>query len=306
MTDTLWWIVGAYAAVTAALLLGDSLPHARERAVLRFENSLGLTLPAQLGEPLRRRMVNQRRSYLLGGVVGIAASATAVTPALQSLPEHLILWTLFGGMFTGAAIATAIAALFSARPRVGDHERLARATAVALDDYLAPLDRWTARLPVVFAVAAIPLSLVGNELRWTSVSSQSMFICGVILAAMAVTSLVVFEVAARRIVAKGRPIGSLDELVWDDAFRFQVLRDLRYAPLVLSAYALGLTGSALGIMSAGVEEPNSISFGVFATLLICTFIALWAARAAKTQRHFLRRLWPELAAEADNPVGADA
>jgi hypothetical protein len=306
VTDVLWWIVGAYVAVTAALALVSLLPHAQERAVLRFQNSLGLTLPARLGDTLRRRTVSQQRSYLLGGAIGIAASAATVGSAPQSLPEHLILWTLFGGTFTGAAIAMAVGALFSARPRLGDHERLARATAVGLNDYLAPLDRWTARVPVVLAVVAIPLSLIGAEVGWTAVVSQPMLISGGILSAMAASSLVVFEVAARRIVAKGRVIGSMEELVWDDAFRFQVLRDLRFAPLVLSAYALGLTGSALGIMSAGVEEANSISFGVFATLLACTFIALWAARAAKTQRHFLRRLWPELAAKADTPVGADA
>jgi hypothetical protein len=305
VTEPLWWIVVAYLVGTVVLVIATARPHAEERSVLRFQNSLGLTLPAHLGDALRRRMVNQRRSYLVGGAVGIAASAAVVGSGAQPLPEHLILWTLFGGLSTGAAIATAIGALFSVRPRLGDHERIARATAVGLDDYLAPLDRWTARLPVVFAVGAIPLSLVGTELGWAAIASRPMFTSGVILTTMAVTSLVVFEVAARKIVAKGRPTGSVVELVWDDAFRFQVLRDLRYAPLVLSAYALGLTGSALGIMSADVVEPNSISFGVFATLLACTVIALWAARAAKTQRHFLRRLWPELAAEADNPVGAD-
>ena len=124
---------------------------------------------------------------------------------------------------------------------------------------------------------------------------------------MAASSLVIFEVAARRIVAKGRLIGSVEELVWDDAFRSHVLRELGFAPLVLSAYALGLTGSAVGIMSAGAEVPTSISLGVFAALLISTVIVLLVARTMKTRRHFIRRLWPELE-DADNPrpVGADA
>lgn len=306
MTDALWWIVGLCLAMGTAALIVSALPHAQERAVLRFQNSVGVALPAQLGEALRRRMLAQHRGYLLGGMTGVTWTALSVSSGMLPMPGHLAAWVIGGGTLAGGALGVAAAALLSAGRRLDDRERYARATAVTLSDFLAPIDRWLARLPVVFTVAVFTVSLVGVGLGWTQVVGLPLFINGGILTAMAVAALIVFEVAVRRIVSKSRPVGSREELVWDDAFRSQVVRELRFAPFMLGFYGLGLTVSGLGLLSDG--EPNGMSLGVFGTLLVCSIIALWAARVSKTRRHFLRRLWPELAAEADNPhpVGADA
>src|SRR5690606_14332770 len=59
-----------------------------------------------------------------------------------------------------------------------------------------------------------------------------------LLALLAIGSLVIFEVAGRRIVSMGNRVASEEELVWEDAIRSQTVRDISAAPALVGLYAI--------------------------------------------------------------------
>ena len=301
MTAILWWVVAVCLVMGAALLIVNALPHAQEKALLRFQNNVGVDLPQRLAERLRRRMLINRRSSLIGGMAGILVSALIVDSRAPSSPNTLDTFILIAGAFAGPTLAISIAALLTASKDSDDHVRYARSHAVGLSDYVPPLERWVARGLTLLAIAFLAAWSISSWLRPAASDTQA-FINGALFTLIAAGTLLICEIAGRRIVAMGIRAGSPEKLVWEDAIRSLTVRDLAGAPALVGLYAIMWTAPALLSEGAGAAVVNStglmVSFGVIVVAII--------SMVFKPERHFLRRLWPELAAEADKPRPAEA
>lgn len=297
MIEPMWWIVGIYVALATTFLLATFRPRAYEAAVLRFQTSVGVDLPQQMGEQLRRRMLANRRSSLAGGAAGVLLSAFVVNTQTAD-PGALDTISIAGGAFAGAAVAVSITTLLTTRAAADDRLRYARSQAVELSDYISGTERWLARTPSV--LAAVYFACWGLGL-WTDLvpnGDRAALVGGAVLATISVASLLIFEVAGRRIVAMGNRVGSPEELVWEDAIRSQTVRDISSTPALVGLYAIVYSlPTVLGQGFLGWIGVV-ISTGVLVGLLITT--------ALRPERHFLRRLWPDLAATAGRQTPATA
>jgi|SRR5690554_6678920 len=298
MTDPLWWIVGIYLLIATALLVGNQRPRACESAVLRFQNSVGVDLPASLGEELRKRLQADRRSQLLGGMAGILVSSLIVRP-LASDPGTLEVVILAAGAFAGSALAISLTTLFRPRRAADDHVRYARSHAVALSDYVPGAERWLARGPAVLAALYFIVWAVGILDERLPQSGLPVLLNGAVLVVLSVGSLAIFEIAGRRIVAMGNRVGTPEELVWEDAIRSHAVRDIAIAPALVGLYAILYSLPTLFDLGSGYLQWSGMAITAAVLLVLLVTVLL------KPERHFLRRLWPELAATTGKPYGAE-
>lgn len=298
MTSILWWVVGIYLTIATALLIANARPHAQEAAVLRFQTSVGVPLPQWLGEQLRQRLLVTRRSQLIGGMVGIVLSASSVRTEPDTLQSAIVVT----GVFAGGALGVAIATLLSTQRVTGGEVRYARSQAVGLSDYVPGLELWLARTPAALAVVYFSAWGVGSWAGLIPPADVRVLLGGAVLTLLAVASLIIFEVAGRRIVATGNRVSSPEELVWEDAIRSRTVRDIVSAPVLVGLYAILYSLPALfndGVQSWFITWTGSVIAGGIVLAALITLVL-------RPERHFLRRLWPELAATTGKPDGADA
>ena len=188
---------------------------------------------------------------------------------------------LIGGAFAGLAVGVAISAARTSAPLDPEAVKYARPSAVALSDYVAPLERTGGRIVVGLAV----VTLITAVLAGARISVPL-----IALTALAVAALLVFEVAGRRIVDRAQPAQSPSDLRWDDAVRSSVLRDMITAPIILGADAVVVAAGALiDHLLSGSDVANVIL--VIACFAVAAALAT-AAITSRPQRYFLSRLWP--------------
>lgn len=293
----LWWVVGAYLALATALLLASVRSRAYEGAVLRFQSSVGVDLSQEMGQKLRKRMLRNRRSSLVGGAIGILVSAFVISTQTAD-PGALETMSIAAAAFAGPALAVSITTLLTTRTPADSRVRYARSQAVELSDYVPATERWLARGPATLAVLYFAAWGLGVWFELIPSGGRAALIGGAILSAISVASLLIFEIAGRRIVAMGNRVGSPEELVWEDAIRSQTVRDITSAPALVGLYAI--VYSLPYLLDQGFLGWIGVaaSAGVLVVLLITITL--------RPERHFLRRLWPELAATTGKPYGADA
>ena len=300
MTPTLWFVVILYVAASGGVFAITFSRRYRTRRVMRFARSVGLTLPTELERTVGARLIRRQRGGAIGWLIGTLAMAGVVwsgaLPDQGEFTSILFIGTLFCGMAVGAALTSALH-----DPSDDPAVRYARSRSVALEDYIAPIERNGARTAVGIAVA---LLLVESALRISGLPlplAGPIFPLSWLLTALAVLALGFFELVGRRILARGRVAGSPDDLAWDDALRSLVVRDLVAAPLALGLFgvAYGSVG-ALNAVSGWLGRDTSLIFvnvGVNVLVIAIAGLALFAI-ASEPQRYFLRRLWPEVAAGA--------
>ena len=301
MTEPVFWIIGTYLAVGIVLLLATLRPNAHENVVLRLQTSVGVDLPHGIGEQLRRRFALNRRSQLVGGMVGVVLSAAIIGWTVPD-PDAVHGMMIAAGAFAGPALAVSITTLLTSGKPEDDRPRYARAHAVGLGDYIPTLERWLARGPVLLAVLCFVgwAFAIGMDLH--PARNVALLASGGGLALLSAASLFVFEYFGRRIVSMGNWATSPEELVWEDALRSHTVRDIASAPSLVGLYAI-LVGLAPTFDPSAESRffgwAGLAAVGVLLLLLLVTVIL-------RPERHFLRRLWPELAATTGKPYGAEA
>jgi hypothetical protein len=285
MNTSAWVVAGLIAAFGIAYFVGTYRPAQRVQRAEGFARSVGLPLTDALRAVVTERVALRHRGGSAGLVIGILAGAFVLDQDPASSENYATPFLLIGGAFAGAAIGVAIAASRVAAPLDPDAVKFARPSAVALDDYVAPLERTGGRLVVGLAVVTLAAALVFDA----PVSGALMA-----LAVLAVAALLFFEIAGRRIVDRAQPAQSPADLTWDDAVRASVLRDMVTAPIILGADTVVVAGGALiDHVLAGSELAR------IALVVVCVAAAIALAIAAITsrpQRYFLRRLWPAVTA----------
>lgn len=270
--------------------------------VTRFAAKVGLALPADraaitmLVGRLRRRSWAAGLGSVLGAVIG------GVGALLAGLGGYAP-WLALGSAFVGLAFGTAIATLTEST-RVPDGERrVARPRQVGFGDYVDPVELASGRVMPFLAVAFAALALVVPGARE---GNAPLVATAVVLAVVALLGLVLFEVGGRRILARTRLTASPVALAWEDALRADDLRGLVNAPLAAGLYGTVLAAGALVDPLIVALAPH-VGMGVVIGLIwLVIAVALAAAvtlavltAPRRAAQHYLRRLWPEVVAQAD-------
>ena len=283
--DTMTTFISAFVGIVALIGLGATFVpvYARWRA---YQQSayLHIELPARLERAVGSRLVARERGAIIGALaVGGAAVLGFATGAFGDSEPGLTTLFIVGAVFAGVGIGTAIAALTGKKEVPSDRPRVARSGAATVADYIAPIERIGARVAVVIVVSvAVGLAVAGS-------STDGPLFSVAFFAAAAVTTLALFEIASRRIVGASQPAGSTAELVWDDAIRASVVRDLVTAPIALAVY--GTIIGVFGLADTGAGAAAYVGIGAVVAGLVVTLVA---SAISRPRRYFLRRLWPEL------------
>jgi len=277
----IWFFSIFLAVIFTVFFVLTFVPVFAKWSAYRHSVLIRLDLPSRLQPAVSARLMTSGRGAVVGGFVFAVVALTAVGLGFSGAADsQSALWFLLGAVIAGGTVGTTVAALTGSRTIPSDSPRVARSSVATVADYLYPLERIGARVLVVLAIAvAIAVGLL---------SSGDAVFPTVFFAILAVITLVLFEIGSRRVVDRSQPAGSTGELVWDDAIRTLILRDMLVAPLTLGAFAL-IMGLAHLLGSDG--GPDSLA-GVFPT-----FIALavtFYSRASRPQRYFITRLWPNL------------
>lgn len=282
MNPSAWTAAIAIAVLGTALIISTFLARSRAARAGSFARSVGLDLPDSLRAAVTERVALRHRGGAIGMIIGIATSVFVLSVYPSSGQSFAAPFVLVGGAFAGLAIGVAITSARAAAPLDPNAVKYARPNAVALNDYVAPLERTGARIVVALAVASVIAAFIAGVAF------------GGVLAALTVLAggaLVFFEVAGRRIVDRSQPAGSPAELAWDDAVRASVLRDIVTAPITLGAYTLVVSAAAL---VEKLLQGNDLANGaiLLASVIAAVTLAI-VAITSRPQRYFLRRLWPE-------------
>lgn len=265
-------LLGIALAVTAGL---SRIPAFQRWQAGRLARRMGIGIPVELDGMIRRRVAARSLGSNVGGLVGLVAAIPAFL-AVEADDVVVGAYLALALVVCGSATGTALAALRDeTRPVSGT--RVARAEEVRLGDYLISLLRILAWAIVVLAVATIAVS---SASAWTS--SARIHSAGLWLAVVGIVFFAAFEVVSRRIVGRGRPSASTDELVWNDALTSSALRDMIGAPV--QAVAFGAYFSLLW------SSPGPLGIALGALLLAAVLAMGFVFRSTRTW--YLTQLWP--------------
>jgi len=302
MTPGMWTVSIAFIFASIIGLTINVIPAYRRSRVRTLGTSVGLAVPDGLAGALSSRLTRRSVITWLGSLAGLALIIAAVELGLivpsGERSDASDLWLIFGGIvigISGGAIVNALT-LKSVLPA---GERVARSSAVELDDYLAPVDLAGSRIAVAIGAAAL--------LAWILVtatgviSPEPLVTVGVVVTALSVVSLFAFELATRSILGRGQPVASPAELAWDDALRGMSMRSIASAPMCLGIW--GALAVCIDIARTAAADPT-VGDAAFATAVaagVLIFVGITAAAAVsiatKPQQQYLRRLWPEVATQ---------
>ncbi|OIH98056.1 MULTISPECIES: hypothetical protein [unclassified Curtobacterium] len=268
------WILGAIAL--SLVLVGVS---ARSRSVQawqveRLAARVGLPVPPALEADLRARTAARLLGSASGGLAGLAL-ALGVTFATGSQHDRV-------GLYACAAVAVAgygaglVWASFLGAFQHDDRPRVARLDTVTLSAYVPSLLRLLAWVLWLATIALVAVELGGRDLRLAVVVAP--------LLAVSTLSLVALEVLGRRLVLRGQPAATTEELMWDDALRSSALngvatgiRQVLLITLIGSTLLVTDTASAWLLLPAFVITAGSV-------------VLVRMSRIADTW--YLEQLWP--------------
>ena len=283
------WFITAFVGIAAVVgLVGTFVPvYARWRA---YQQSayLHIDLPVRLERAVGSRLIARERGAIVGALaLGGAAVLGFATGVIGNFEPSLTTLFIIGAIFAGVGVGTAIAALTGKKEVPSDRPRVARSGAASVADYIAPIERIGARVTVGIVIA------VAVGIAVTRPAADGLLLPVAFFAVAATLTLVLFEIASRRIVAASQPAGSTAELVWDDAIRASVVRDLVTAPLALSVYGtiIGVFGLANSNVGVAAAVTAYLGMGILVAGLV---VSLIVSAVSRPRRYFLDRLWPNL------------
>lgn len=244
---------------------------------------------------VRLRLSSRASAALWGGTLGLVGSAAAfaLQPSLGSA-SYIWLVALPALLFGATALDLSVSlrnSLF--RPPAGV-DFVTRPRVTTMSDYVTP---WRLLIAPLCVVVAAALCIGGVILGALHVIGRDSFIASGALWMFVFSAIVLVASLAveRRVLGQPQPATDTLELAWDDAFRADTLRMLRYSTTLVSW--LAVAAAANGIFK-GMDELAGTSFssGIGSLLFTPGFLAVVLAfDAGRARSHFRHRLWPDLA-----------
>jgi hypothetical protein len=297
--DNALWPTLAMAGVVGGVLVVAALyvatPAYRRRVVARFAKHVGLEADAEVADRLARRLTRRARAGLLGMTVGLGVSVGAALLTRPTLNDSTtISLVVAGSVWAGLGVGVALAALSQQLPTPGLEVRVARGREVAIGDFVAAGELVPSRVLTATVVGLVVLAWVATG---GGAGTGILLPAGTVAAIGAVITQLVFEIASRAIVRQPVRAGEPTELAWDDAVRSSNLRLLLVAPGGLGG--IGLVWTLFALLTVLPSTVGQIIANVSMYVILAgAALVLGLSLANRPQRHFLRRLWPELNAAA--------
>lgn len=310
MSPLTFGVVSLLLVAIIVIVVAASLSAPATRAD-RISRRAGLALP---DAPLRERILERARTTRLlvtwggamGGLITLTALVIAVTTGAIPDPQAATGWVAVAGIMLGTTAGALLRVLAAAPQRDPDQPRVAHARHRSARDYLHPIERIGARVATgAGIVAAIAVVLTPGAFSGDSAASA---VSTVALAAAAAIGLTGLEWGGARIVlSRPRTATSPADLAWDDALRADDLRTLASAPIMTGTYAATVSIQALAsALPYGTDDVLILALtnGGFFVLVIALVVVLAFALAVQPEKHYLRRLWPDVAARSHAPGSA--
>jgi hypothetical protein len=283
-----------------------SRPKSRIRAINQMRNQACLTLPAELEAEVVTRVLSRRRATIVGEIIAIVVTAVPIYFAGNS---GMYIWSgllIVVASACGSSIgvfASEARSAFELAPAV---PRIARSRTPAIGDYLSTLERWLIPASVILAIAVLVPVLVLMTLNPEDSFDHEALLGPLLSAVLLVAAIIAWAIAgavSRHLLARGQPAGSVTELAWDDALLASSLRAVNDMPATIAFMSSFVTVFSLSSASAG-NGPGSLdntignltSFGLV-LILIPVLVVTFLRVSGRRPPHYLRRLWPETAAE---------
>jgi hypothetical protein len=234
----------------------------------------GLGIPDALDAKLRRRAAIRSRWGHVGALIGLTAAFIPIRLADTDVGPYL-LWVCLGASLVGHGLGAAISSLMLQLRAASDGPRIARTRVVGIHDYIPVAMHILAWVVWATGAGVAVAQTVLGVAAWPSIG----------IAALAGGSLLVFEISGRALIRRGQPATSTDELVWDDAMRSSLLRDLIQTGVLPVLY-----GTLLIV--EGNQPTHAAAWGDtgLAIVLVAGFAEALIFRL--TRGYYLARLWP--------------
>lgn len=279
-------------------------PGTASRLTRSFARKVDLGMDDAVEDLVTARLARRERAGAVGGlIIGLAAAAVVATTTGPSPRDFNRLAAVFLSFLVGHALGYGVVAWRESVRRPVAGPRLARATAPTHGDYVARHERigsW-----VTAGIAGV--TGVGFLLADRADALDGAVPVGVAVAAVVVPPAAVLadELLARRLLARPQVAASQTELAWDDALRARTLRDMVTVPLVTGYIALtALVGGVGEGLEGGWPGNAAVGWvsGAFLVLLLAGLVMMVVSLAIGPERHFRRRLWPNVPTSPRSPL----
>ena len=242
--------------------------------VLRVQSAYRLPVRGEVQAFVTRRTASRHRAIRIGQLAGVAV-AIAIGALIHATVTNWV-WIVIAGSILGWMTALCVSGLRELnRASPGG---IARAVAVGIDDYLAPLHHALAGVAIACGIVVV----------WASTRLHGFDLATWSALALAFATFALAEFASRRLVTRPQPAGTDLELAWSDALRAQLVRDFYSAPV---GFAMG--AAVLGLRSIlGQNLVDSMFPYLTLAFVISGAIAALIAQRLGLELYVLRRLWP--------------
>lgn len=288
-----------FTAAVSGVLVGmlglTALPSVRRRAVDRLARRLDLRLEPSLATRIGRRVTLRQRSGLLGALLGVGVGTAILLGQPGPVDGEpwlpIDIWMLTGMMFVGSGIGFSLSALVAIPRPDADAPRVARSRVLGIGDYVDPFELVPTRVLAPTALALAVAANIGALSGAAPASDNSLVPAALVLAVLAIVTLVIFELGARALLRRPTPAVSEQELAWEDGLRATAVRQLLTAPLTFSLIAVIWSG--FGLLEAIPGQVALVVVNVATPLLTAGLVVIAVlAFARHPERYFRRRLWP--------------
>ncbi len=307
--DPVTAIVGALVLAGFVIrLVYTSRAATRSRMLQAYSQRVGLALVAEIVPELSTRLFRRERAAIFGSMAGLIIGLTAVVgmDGTRSPWNSLFLIVAVVVGSTVALLGNDSRAAFSP---VAEEPRLARTSAPRLADYVTALDRAFSLSLLTLAtlgyIAVLGVIAINPERVFDEISVQSILWPAGLLLALATVATLLTWAAADALVARGQPASTLAELAWSDAFRSTTLRSLVAIPGLIATVSTLVLFQSLSFamkrpLPGPVDELLAGSFTAMGPVLLIALI-MWTLTSLRHRNttHYLRRLWPDTAAELE-------
>lgn len=293
-------------------LVRVSRPKNRNRAINQMIDQARLALPPELHAEVTTRVLSRQRAMIVGSIIAIVVTAI---PIYFTINSGMSVWS--GLLVVIASVCGSSIGVFASEARsafapASAVPRIARSRTPVIGDYLSTLERWFTPASVIMAVAllaAVSVLMVLNPEDTFDRDALLGLLLPVVLLVAAVIAWAIAGAAARHLLSRGQPAGTVTELAWDDALRSSSLRAVNDMPAMIAFMGSFVTVFTLSIAATG-NEPGSLgntiaNFAIFGMLvaLIPLLVVLLLRAGSRRPPHYLRQLWPETAAQISASPG---
>ena len=295
--STPFFVVFGAVLIAFAPLTFTSGARGRTRALWSYAKRWGTDSASVSNAATVTRIRRRERASLVGGTLGLLASAGVAFVLPEHLDEPILPMLIFALTCSGATLGAATVSAAIALRSI-EAQRVARLTTPTRRDYVPGPELWGSRLAPAAAVISVTAAAIASSLGRLGDTGLSLtWLVGSIGGVLTIASLVALtltETISGRIVGTAQTAHSPSELAIEDAFRAMALRDLTTMPICLGFSATIVIFLDVGSRTdvQGVGLPSAIIGFVLLMAILGAAVALvtWSL-VARPQQFYRRKLW---------------